>query len=129
MGDSGFVVLGRTPSQRDFHVKYRSPQQEHNFGVPYQLGHEQHADSPSDAMLMSFPVREDCSWLQHVYQSRLHGRLRELCYVNGHLISFCETSSADAAIRTEHGRSPKTLSARVHQTLRASAAHHYWLFV
>lgn len=56
VGDSGFVVLGRTPSQRDFHVKYRSPQQEHNFGVPYQLGHEQHADSPSDAMLMSFPV-------------------------------------------------------------------------
>lgn len=57
LGDSGYLVLGRTPHQRDFHLKYRSPQQEHNFGVPYQLGHEEHADRASDAMLMTLPVR------------------------------------------------------------------------
>ena len=56
VGDSGYLVLGRTPHQRHFHVKYRSPQQEHNFGVPYQLGHNENADVPSDAMLMTLPV-------------------------------------------------------------------------
>ena len=58
VGDSGYVVLGRTPQQRDFHVKYRSPQQEHNFGVPYQLGHEENADDSADAMLMTLPVSQ-----------------------------------------------------------------------
>jgi protein phosphatase PTC7 len=32
-------------------VKYRSPQQEHEFGRPYQLGHHANSDAPEDAML------------------------------------------------------------------------------
>lgn len=37
-------------------VKYRSPQQEHTFGYPYQLGHFDGADLPEDAMLTTMPV-------------------------------------------------------------------------
>ena len=39
------------------HVKYHSPQQEHQFGFPYQLGHHDNADSVENAMLMTLPVR------------------------------------------------------------------------
>ena len=38
-------------------IKYRSPQQEHSFGYPYQLGHHGSADRPEDAMLITLPVR------------------------------------------------------------------------
>lgn len=38
-------------------VKYHSPQQEHSFGCPYQLGHFPSADRGDDAMLMTLPVR------------------------------------------------------------------------
>ena len=34
-------------------VTYRSPQQEHEFGRPYQLGHHRASDRPEDAMLHS----------------------------------------------------------------------------
>jgi protein phosphatase PTC7 len=37
-------------------VKYRSPQQEHSFGHPYQLGHFEGADLPEDAMLTTMPL-------------------------------------------------------------------------
>ena len=57
IGDSGYVVLGTTPQKRDFHVKYHTPQQEHSFGCPYQLGHGDNADHPDSAMLASLPVR------------------------------------------------------------------------
>ena len=40
LGDSG-VLVGR-PSTRE--VFLRTPQQEHSFGYPFQLGHEDHAD-------------------------------------------------------------------------------------
>jgi protein phosphatase PTC7 len=43
LGDSGFLVAGRLPmthpgqeGRPKLHVKYRSPQQEHQFGFPYQ---------------------------------------------------------------------------------------------
>lgn len=39
LGDSGFLVAGRMPSRsktNELMVKYRSPQQEHSFGFPYQ---------------------------------------------------------------------------------------------
>ena len=57
MGDSGFLVLGRAPYSTQLAVKYHSPQQEHSFGCPYQLGHYEGADVPEDAMLMTLPVR------------------------------------------------------------------------
>jgi protein phosphatase PTC7 len=57
VGDSGFVVLGRTAYSSALGVKYHSPQQEHSFGCPYQLGHYEGADAPEDAMLMTLPVR------------------------------------------------------------------------
>lgn len=57
LGDSGFLVLGSTVSERHLHVKYRSPQQEHEFGFPFQLGHQESADGANDAVLMTLPVR------------------------------------------------------------------------
>jgi protein phosphatase PTC7 len=57
IGDSGFLLLGRTKEKDGSHViRYRSPQQEHSFGCPYQLGHQDGADSPEDAMLATVPV-------------------------------------------------------------------------
>jgi protein phosphatase PTC7 len=60
LGDSGFMVLGRSLDRRgdsnDMHIKFHSPQQEHQFGCPYQLGHHSAADPPEKAMLMTLPV-------------------------------------------------------------------------
>ena len=56
IGDSGFLVLGVTPSNPKPHVKFRTPQQEHRFGCPYQLGRHAAADPPEDAMLTALPV-------------------------------------------------------------------------
>lgn len=56
IGDSGFMILGVTPNNPKPHVKYRTPQQEHQFGCPYQLGHHAAADPPEDAMLTALPV-------------------------------------------------------------------------
>lgn len=63
VGDSGFLVLGRsvdsymaTTSRGKLLLRYRSPQQEHTFGCPYQLGHHDGADSPEDAMLSTMPL-------------------------------------------------------------------------
>lgn len=38
------------------HVIFRTPQQEHSFGHPVQLGHHDAADRPQDAMLETFQV-------------------------------------------------------------------------
>ncbi|GAB4818699.1 hypothetical protein N2152v2_005745 [Parachlorella kessleri] len=69
LGDSGIMVIGpRSETSAEWPVfvppgaklpmvvKYRSPQQEHSFGRPYQLGHHEYADSPDDAMLTTLPV-------------------------------------------------------------------------
>ena len=56
IGDSGFMILGVTPNNAKPHVKFRTPQQEHQFGCPYQLGHHPAADPPEDAMLTTLPV-------------------------------------------------------------------------
>ncbi|PSC69732.1 putative phosphatase 2C 55 isoform A [Micractinium conductrix] len=69
LGDSGFLVIGRRRGEggrvasgaasgrrRQLAIKYRSPQQEHSFGYPYQLGHFQGADLPEDAMLTTMPI-------------------------------------------------------------------------
>jgi protein phosphatase PTC7 len=68
VGDSGFMLLGFRPAERGLGaaaassargrlaVRYRSPQQEHSFGHPYQLGHHAGADAPGDAMLSAMPV-------------------------------------------------------------------------
>ena len=56
IGDSGVIVLGRTDHNSEPHVKFRTPQQEHQFGCPYQLGHHKAADPPEDAMLTALPV-------------------------------------------------------------------------
>lgn len=56
IGDSGFLVLGVTPTNPKPHVKFRTPQQEHRFGCPYQLGHHAAADPPEDAMLTALPL-------------------------------------------------------------------------
>lgn len=37
-------------------VKFRTPQLEHEFGCPFQLGHHAYANSPSDAHLATLPV-------------------------------------------------------------------------
>lgn len=58
LGDSGFMLLGHrrdgratSGGQRGLRIRYRSPQQEHSFGHPYQVGHHASSDSPEDAML------------------------------------------------------------------------------
>lgn len=56
IGDSGFLLIGSTPANRKPHVKFHSPQQEHTFGFPYQLGHQVNADKPHDAMLANIPL-------------------------------------------------------------------------
>ena len=64
IGDSGFMLLGRRPGalrgagsgRGEVKVRYRSPQQEHSFGHPYQLGHHAAADAPEDAMLTTMPI-------------------------------------------------------------------------
>jgi len=63
VGDSGFLLLGHSPgsyrssaTRGHLRVRYRSPQQEHAFGHPYQLGHHATADNPEDAMLSTMPV-------------------------------------------------------------------------
>ena len=38
-------------------MRFRTPQQEHTFGFPYQLGHQVNADRPHDAMLAAVPVQ------------------------------------------------------------------------
>lgn len=45
IGDSGFIVI------RQGLVAYRSAQQEHSFGCPFQLGHHESASPPSDAQV------------------------------------------------------------------------------
>jgi protein phosphatase PTC7 len=74
VGDSGFAVVGAppyggavgrhaqspgpgsAPSTARRVVKFRSPQQEHEFGRPYQLGHAPTADRAADAMRASLPL-------------------------------------------------------------------------
>lgn len=56
LGDSGIFVFGRCPGSNLFQVKFRTPQLEHEFGRPYQLGHHAHGDSPEDADLATFVV-------------------------------------------------------------------------
>ena len=55
------MVVGTTVKRGDLHIKYRSPQQEHQFGYPYQLGHQETADHPQDAMLTHISVRVQSS--------------------------------------------------------------------
>ena len=40
-------------------IAYRSPPQEHDFGRPFQLGHHEATDKPSDAMLSTFFLEND----------------------------------------------------------------------
>ena len=57
IGDSGFLVLGTSrQDQHEMELKYHSPQQEHQFGFPYQLGHHDGADPVDSAMLHTLPV-------------------------------------------------------------------------
>jgi hypothetical protein len=46
LGDSGIFVLGHRPGSGRLEVKFRTPQQEHEFGRPYQLGHFPHSNTP-----------------------------------------------------------------------------------
>ena len=57
VGDSGYMLLTEAPGGGRYEVRYHTPQQEHSFGCPYQLGHYESADAPEDAMLMTLPVR------------------------------------------------------------------------
>ena len=51
LGDSGYLVV------RDGRVCYRTAQQEHIFGCPYQLSSAAGGDSPADAVVHRMPVR------------------------------------------------------------------------
>lgn len=61
LGDSGAFVVGRPHDDGGgggpMQVRFRTPQQEHEFGRPYQLGHFAHANTPEDADLATLLVR------------------------------------------------------------------------
>ena len=85
IGDSGFLVIGSSLRNRAPHVRYRSPQQEHSFGYPYQLGHQDTADHPHAAMLTNIPVRCPTCFTSIVCPSRpdggpCHPRSERQCY-------------------------------------------------
>jgi protein phosphatase PTC7 len=50
LGDSGVLVLGKEG------VKFKTIQQEHTFGCPFQLGHHDNSDRPEDALVSVVPV-------------------------------------------------------------------------
>lgn len=50
IGDSGFLII------RDGVIVYRSAQQEHSFGCPYQLGHHATSALPTDAQISKLPA-------------------------------------------------------------------------
>lgn len=54
LGDSGFLLS--KPLARGETVVYRSPQQEHTFGFPFQVGHHDNTDSADDAGLKTLSV-------------------------------------------------------------------------
>jgi len=56
LGDSGFLILRSDPATLEWHMLYKSPQQEHHFGCPYQLGHQATANPPEEAMLITRTV-------------------------------------------------------------------------
>jgi protein phosphatase PTC7 len=56
LGDSGVFVIGRPDGGGRLGVKFRTPQQEHEFGRPYQLGHMAHSNAPEDADLRTMLV-------------------------------------------------------------------------
>lgn len=59
IGDSGYVIIGSSPRNDKPHIKFRTPQQEHTFGYPYQLGHQDMADKAEHAMLAHIPLVPD----------------------------------------------------------------------
>jgi hypothetical protein len=56
VGDSGFMVV-RGAGRGTPELLYRSEQQEHEFGRPFQLGHHEAADSPGAADQWSTTVQ------------------------------------------------------------------------
>jgi len=59
LGDSGLLLL-RAPeggTSANLASRFRTPQQEHAFGCPYQLGHHKAASQPSDAFLATLQLQ------------------------------------------------------------------------
>jgi len=53
LGDSGVMIY--RPS---LGIIFRTPEQEHQFGYPFQLGHHEHSDRASDAMVFDWSMME-----------------------------------------------------------------------
>lgn len=63
LGDSGWMLLspgsgsrGPAARRRPRALQERSPQQEHSFGYPFQLGSQENADNADDALVAAMPV-------------------------------------------------------------------------
>lgn len=67
LGDSGYMIISKRPDLSggargrpqhgpQYVERFRSPQQEHQFGYPYQLGHHDTSDRPEDALNMRHRV-------------------------------------------------------------------------
>jgi protein phosphatase PTC7 len=60
LGDSGYMILTKDKtnhrSDRSMRIKFRTPQQEHSFGHPYQLGSHPTADKATDCMLSTASI-------------------------------------------------------------------------
>eukprot|EP00298_Acanthocystis_sp_HF-20_P013276 c20278_g1_i2.p1 GENE.c20278_g1_i2~~c20278_g1_i2.p1 ORF type:complete len:452 (+),score=213.21 c20278_g1_i2:53-1408(+) len=57
LGDSGFLIV-RGIQKNNPKIVFRSQQQEHLFGLPYQLGHHENSDKPQDALEFSHSIKE-----------------------------------------------------------------------
>lgn len=99
LGDSGFLVVGYEPTHEDdpnlrLRIKFRTTQLEHDFGCPYQLGHQKTANKPEDAELASFPVIKG-----DVIVMGSDGLLDN--------VSDAEVLAAVEKVKAEHGKPPQ----------------------
>jgi protein phosphatase PTC7 len=59
LGDSGFMIVRGLKGTGEPKIVFRSLQQEHQFGYPFQLGHHERSDFPKDAMILEHDVEQD----------------------------------------------------------------------
>lgn len=116
LGDSGFMVVGRRDHSPETRLLFHTPQQEHEFGCPFQLGHHQNASKPKDAIMDSFRVFSGDTIVMGtdglfdnlflpviVQQIELHRNLGKPPQVLvGNLIEMAHTASIDKSVETPY---------------------------
>lgn len=118
LGDSGFIVIGCRDYGSDYQLVFRTPQQEHEFGRPYQLGHHQYSSPPHKAMLYNFQIFSgdtiimgtdglfDNVFLPKIIEQVKVFRKENLSpqHLAGKLISMAHEASLDKKVETPYSR-------------------------